>query len=418
MLAADGSCREVLRKFLVWLSVERDGEASPATGAYCKARARLPLEALEKVYKNLVNKVARGEGLWRGRRVRVIDGSSVSMPDTLENQERYPQPGTQKTGCGFPVMRVVAVFSLGTGVLLDLAKGTLKVSERTLFRQLWDIFEPGDIALADKGFCSYGDFYYLGKKGVDCVMPNHQSRKVGLDVVKRLGKGERLVEWHKGPCPRWLSTEEWRDMPDRLRVREITTHIDVPGFRTKKLVTVTTLLDRKKFSKAAIEELYRRRWMAELWLRDIKITLGMDILRCLTPDMVEKELWMYLIAYNLIRATMNEAAKIHHVNNERISFKGTVATIRQWAPILTAATLSISLQRVRNQQRMLHYIAYDPVTERPGRAEPRALKRRPKNYQRITEPRKQFKETPHRGKKRGLNPDISQSRDLLGCSGY
>lgn len=401
MLAADGSCREILRKFLAWLSVERDGEASPGTGAYCKARARLPLEALEKVHKNLANKAARGEGLWRGRRVRVIDGSSVSMPDTLENQERYPQPGTQKAGCGFPVMRVVAVFSLGAGVLLDLAKGTLKVSERTLFRQLWDIFEAGDIALADTGFCSYGDFYYLGLKGVDCVMPNHQARKVGLDVIKRFGKWERLLEWHKGPCPRWLSTEEWRDMPDRLRVREITTHIDVPGFRTKKIVTVTTLLDRRKFPKAAIEELYRRRWMAELWLRDIKIALGMDILRCLTPDMVEKELWMHLIAYNLIRATMNEAAKTHHVSNERISFKGTIATIRQWAPILAATSLSPS-DRIRNHRRMLHCIAHDPVPDRPGRAEPRALKRRPKNYQRITEPRKQFKETPHRGKKRGL----------------
>lgn len=401
MLAADSSCREVLRKFLAWLSIEGDGEASPRTGAYCRARARLPLDALERVHENLANKSAMGEGLWRDRRVRVIDGSSVSMPDTPENQERYPQPGTQKAGCGFPVMRVVAVFSLGAGVLLDLAKGTLMVSERTLFRQLWDNFEGGDIALADTGFCSYGDFYYLGLKGVDCVMPNHQARKVGLDVVKRLGKGERLVEWHRGSCPRWLTTEEWRAMPDRLRLREITTHIDVPGFRTKKLVTVTTLLDRGKFPKAAIEELYRRRWMAELWLRDIKIALGMDILRCLTPDMVEKELWMHLIAYNLIRATMNEAAKIHQVSNERISFKGAVATIRQWAPLLTAASLS-PLGRVRTQHRMLRYIAHDAVPDRPGRAEPRALKRRPKNYQRMTKPRRLFTETPHRGKKRGL----------------
>jgi hypothetical protein len=401
VLAADGSCREVLRKFLAWLSVERDEVASPETGAYCKARARLPLDAVEKVHKNLAAKSAKGEGLWHGRRVRVIDGSSVSMPDTPKNQERYPQPETQKAGCGFPVMRIVAVFSLGAGVLLDLAKGTLKVSERTLFRQLWDIFEAGDIALADTGFCSYGDFYYLGLKGVDCVMPNHQARKVGLDVIKRLGKGERLVEWHRGPCPNWLTREEWRAMPERLRLREITTHIDVPGFRTKKLVTVTTLLDRRKFPKAAIEELYRRRWMAELWLRDIKIAMGMDILRCLTPDMVEKELWMHLIAYNLIRATMNEAAKTHGVSNERISFKGTVATIRQWAPLLAAPSLSTA-DRLRNHERMLHYIARDPVPERPGRAEPRALKRRPKNYQRMTKPRRQFKETPHRGKKRGV----------------
>lgn len=401
MLAADGSCREVLRKFLAWLALDRDGEASPGTGAYCRARARLPLEGLEQLHEKLAAVSPRGERLWQGRRVKVIDGSSVSMPDTPENQERYPQPSAQTAGCGFPVMRIVAVFSLGTGVLLDLAKGTLKVHERTLFRQLWDNFQTGDIALADTGFCSYGDFYYLGRKGVDCVMPNHQKRKKGLNVVKRLGKGERLVEWHKGPCPRWLTEEEWRDVPDRLRVREITTHVDVPGFRTEKIITVTTLLDRRRFPKAAIEELYRRRWMAELWLRDIKTALGMDILRCLTPDMVEKELWMHLIAYNLIRATMNQAACTHQLDSERISFKGTMATLRQWAPLLTAMDLS-PRDRVRNRQRMLHYIARDPIPLRPDRAEPRALKRRPKNYQRMTKPRKQFKETPHRGKKRGL----------------
>ena len=330
----------------------------------------------------------------------MVDGSSVSMPDTPENQERYPQPSAQTAGCGFPVMRIVAVFSLGTGVLLDLAKGTLKVHERTLFRQLWDNFQAGDVALADTGFCSYGDFYYLGLRGVDCVMPNHQKRKVGLDVVKRLGKGERLVAWHKGPRPRWLTEEEWCDVPDRLRVREITTHVDLPGFRTEKIVTVTTLLDRRRFPKAAIEELYRRRWMAELWLGDIKTALGMDILRCLTPDMVEKELWMHLIAYNLIRATMNQAARTHHVDNERISFKGTIATIRQWAPLL-AATDTSPRERVRNQERMLHCIARDPVPLRPGRREPRARKRRPKNYQLLTKHRRVFVEVPHRGRKRG-----------------
>ena len=401
VLAADGSCREVLRKFLAWLSIEKDGEASPRTGAYCRARARLPLDALEKVHEKLAVVPARGERRWHGRRVKVVDGSSVSMPDTPANQERYPQPSAQTAGCGFPVMRIVAVFSLGTGVLLDLAKGTLKVHERTLFRQLWDNFQAGDVALADTGFCSYGDFYYLGLRGVDCVMPNHQKRKVGLDMIKRLGKGERLVEWHKGPCPRWLTEEEWRDVPDRLRVREITTHVDLPGYRTEKLVTVTTLLDRRKFPKAAIEELYRRRWMAELWLRDIKTALGMEILRCQTPDMVEKELWMHLIAYNLIRATMNHAARTHHVSNERISFKGTVATIRQWVPLLSAIDLS-PRERIRNRERMLHYIARDSVPMRPGRREPRARKRRPKNYQLLTKPRRIFVETPHRGRKRGL----------------
>ena len=401
VLAADGSCREVLRKFLAWLAVERGEEASPKTGAYCKARARLPLDAVEQAHKRLAKKSAGDGARWHGRRVKVVDGSSVSMPDTPENQVRYPQPTAQKAGCGFPVMRVVAIFSLGSGVLLDLAKGTLKTHERTLFRQLWDIFDSGDIALADTGFCSYGDLYYLGLRGVDCVMPNHQKRKKGLDVVKRLGKGHRIVAWHKGPCPRWRTKEEWADVPERLHVREITTHLNVPGFRTTKLVTVTTLLDHKAFPKRDIEDLYRQRWMAELYLRDIKIALGMDILRCQTPDMVEKELWMHVIAYNLIRATMNEAAQEHSVPHDRISFKGAVATIRQWAPVLALAPMG-PRDCVLLRQQMLHYIARDPVPFRPDRAEPRALKRRPKNYQRMTKPRRLFKETPHRGKKRGL----------------
>ena len=400
-LSADGSCREALRTFLAWLSIERNEEASPRTGAYCKARARLPLPDLQAVHEGL-SRSRSGEGeRWCGRRVKVIDGSSVSMPDTPKNQARDPQPSSQTLGCGFPVMRIVAVFSLGTGMLLDLAKDALVISERTLFRRLWGNFEAGDIALADTGFCSYGDFYFLGLKGVDSVMPNHQARKVGLDEVKRLGKSERLVEWHKGPCPKWITKEQWCEVPDRLLVREIITHVDVPGFRTTKLVTVTTLLDDKQFPKAAIEELYRWRWMIELYLRDIKIALGMDILRCQTPDMVEKELWMHLIAYNLIRTTMCQAASAYKIDPERISFKGTVATVRQWAPLLSATNTG-PRKRVRILGQMLHYIARDPVPLRPNRAEPRARKRRPKNYQLLTKPRHEFKEVPHRGKKRGI----------------
>lgn len=390
-----------MRNFLAWLSIERKEEASQATGAYCRARARLPLGAVEALHQNLAAKLSGGEMDWHGRRVKVVDGSSVSMPDTPENQERYPQPSAQKAGCGFPVMRIVAVFSLGSGVLLNLAKGALAIHERTLFRQLWDSFEAGDIALADTGFCSYGDYYFLGLKGVDCVMPNHQARRAGLRAVKRLGKGDRLVAWHKGSCPRWLSKEQWAEVPDQLILREITTHICEPGFRTEKLVTVTTLLDNREFPKVAIEELYRWRWKVELYLKDIKIALGMDILRCQTPGMVEKELWMKLIAYNLIRATMNQAAQTHNVSPQRISFKGTVSTVRQWAPLLSATPMSPE-EREKIQHIMLRYIAQDLVPERPGRIEPRARKRRPKNYQLLTKPRREFVETPHRGKKRGL----------------
>lgn len=401
VFAEDGSCREVLRKFLVWLALQRDEEASPRTGAYCKARARLPLSALEQIHEKLADKLSTDGKQWYGRTVKVVDGTSVSMPDTPKNQERYPQPCTQKPGCGFPVMRIVAVFSLASGALLELAKGALSVHERTLFHQLWDNFNAGEVILADTGFCSFADLYLLGRKGVDCVMPNHQARKVGLHEVRRLGEGDRLVEWHKGHCPPWFSKEQWREVPERLLLREITTYIKVPGFRTTKLVTVTTLLDKNNFPKEAIEELYRQRWSVELYFRDIKITMNMDVLQCRTPDMVEKELWMHLIAYNLIRSTMNQAARAHHVPIDRISFKGSVVTIRQWAPILKATPMA-SGEWERYIQWMIRYIARDTVPDRPERSEPRARKRRPKNYQLLTKHRKQFVETPHRGKKRGV----------------
>jgi len=403
VLTVDGSCRETLRKFLAWLALEKKKSASAKTAGYCKARKRLRIKDVEGVHKSVVGNVERaqrGGGLWCGRRGKVADGSSVSMPDTPANQETYPQPKTQKPGCGFPVMRIVGVFSLATGVLLDVAKSALSVDERTLFRTLWDVFEPGDVALADRGFCSFADFFYLKQRGVDPVMRNHQRRKKGIAQFKRLGKNDRLVAWHKMPLhlrPKWVSKQQWAAMPDRLTVRELTVRVDVPGFRTKTVVIVTTLLDHKAFPARAFAQLYRTRWAVELYLRHIKTTMGMDVLRCKTPDMVEKELWMHTIAYNLIRALMLEAATAYAVHIERLSFKGTAATIRQWAPTLAKAQAQPE-RAAALYKLMLYYIAADPVPNRPDRIEPRANKRRPKNYPLLTKPRRLFKEIPHRNR--------------------
>jgi IS4 transposase len=308
VLDASGSCRETLRKFLVWLAVEENATASPSTAGYCKARARLRQHDLDDLHRRVVRSVESSPSakrLWCGRRVKVVDGSSLSMPDTPANQTHYPQPSMQKEGCGFPVMRIVGLFSLHTGVLIDLAKDSLAIPERTLFRRLWDQFELGDVALADTGFTSYADFYYLGLRGVDSVMRNHQKRTKGLTPLKRLGKNDRLVEWHKTKIrPKWLSRDEWAAIPERLTVRELTVHVDVPGFRTDIITIATTLLDAKAYPASAIAQLYRDRWAVELFLRHIKITMGMDILRCKTPAMVHKEVTMHLIAYNLVRALM------------------------------------------------------------------------------------------------------------------
>ena len=317
------------------------------------------------------------------------------MPDTPENQARYPQSSTQKAGCGFPAMHIVALFSLSGGLLLDMAKGTLRVHERTLFSRLWHLLEAGDVLLADRGFCAYGDFYLLMQRGIDSVMRNHQRRTVGLRQIKRFGKGDRLVHWFKmKPCPKGWSKEDWKAVPNTMPVREITVMIEESGFRTKKIVIATTLLDPKQYPKQAFAELYQRRWRVELYFRDIKTAMGMDILRCKTPDMVEKELYMHFIAYNLIRGLMLNAACSHTVSPDRLSFKGTAATARQWAPLIAMAR---DKEHHREMiQALLEAIARDPVPLRPNRIEPRAVKRRPKNYQRLTKPRRSFVESPHR----------------------
>jgi hypothetical protein len=320
------------------------------------------------------------------------------MPDTPENQKVYPQPSRQKRGCGFPIMRITVLFSLASGAIIAVAKSSLHVSERELFRKLWKHLKATDVVLADRGFCGFAEFYLLLQRGMDCVMRNHPRRTKGLTEIKRLGKDDRLIEWHKmAPHPKWFSKEQWRALPDRLLVREIRVHIDIKGFRTKDIIIVTTLLDPKAFPNEAFAQLYRSRWNAELYLRDIKITMGMNILRCKTPEIVEKELAMHIIAYNLVRALMIESAQTHHILYERLSFKGSISTVRQWAPILAPPTLSHS-KRSRLFARMIFYIAKDQLPRRPNRVEPRAIKRRPSGYQFLMQPRHAFREISHRRK--------------------
>jgi hypothetical protein len=291
-------------------------------------------------------------------------------------------------------MRVVAMFCLGTGVLTDMAKGSLRVHERTLFRSLWGLLHRGEVVLADRGFCGYAEFCLLLRRGVDCVMRNHQRRTVGKTFLKRLGRGDWLILWHKGKAgPHSPDKPVWHAFPDTLTLREIEFQVAVHGFRTRTITVVTTLLDPERFPTSAFAELYRRRWSAELFLRDIKTTMGMDILRCKTPDMVHKELTMHLIAYNLIRLTMLEAAREHETSFERLSFKGALDTIRQWAPIFLAAGPKA---RRCLWATLLGYIAADRLPRRPNRVEPRARKRRPKNYQLLNKPRRLFKEIHHR----------------------
>ena len=399
MFSADGSCADAVRKFLAWLALTEGKEASPNTAAYCKARAKLPLESIERVGDDVVRTIQHAplaQSRWHGRPVKVVDGSGLSMPDTAANQQQYPQSKRCKAGCGFPEMRIVALFSLATGVLLHYAHASRYVSERTLFRRLWTYFESGDVALADRGFCGFAEFYLLLQRGVDSVMRLHQRRSAGVRVIQQLGPGDLLVAWIKTKVrPQWLTAKEWAAMPNLLQVRHITYCIDIPGFRTQRITIATTLTDARLFPPQAFVALYRRRWNVELYFRDIKIALRMDKLRCLSPEMVRKELALHVIAYNLIRATLLQAAHAANKDVERMSFKGTCQTLRQWAPLLALAP---KRQRSALHAALLHAIARAPVPARPNRTEPRARKRRPKNYQLLTKPRHEFKEIPHRNR--------------------
>jgi hypothetical protein len=338
--------------------------------------------------------------LWYGRHVKVVDGSSVSMPDTEENQQLYPQPSGQKKGCGFPVMRIVAMFSLVTGMMLACRKGSLHVHERTLWHEMWGCYQKDDVVLADCGFCSFADYYLLKEREVDCVMRLHQRRKE-KNIIKKFNSNDYLVQWEKGTKsqrPKWMSPEQWEQLPKTMIVRHVKVVVDIPGFRTKKLTLATTLLDPKEYPPHALADLYRRRWIVELFFKDIKITMGMKVLRTKTPEMIRKELTIFIIAYNLIRSFIWQVALNKAIDPYRISFKGAIASIIQWTPLL-ANTTDIDKKK-QIIEVLMHVVATDLIPIRKKqRLEPRAIKRRPNSsYQLLTKPRKQFTEIPHRHK--------------------
>ncbi len=387
-------CKEVVHKALAWLWRERREIASSNNSGYCQARGRLDLNWILDLTRSLVLRLeepANFLSAW-GRRLLVVDGSSISMPDTPENQRRWPQPKNQKAGCGFPVMRFVALFSLATGALVETVSGPLERGEQSLWRMLWGRLRRGDIVLADRGFSSFAEFWLLSRRGIDMVARKNASRTSGSRRIKRLGREDFLVEWRRDKnCPQWLCWEWRKELPTAMIVREISYRVVVPGFRSESVTVTTTLTDPEAFPRADFIELYRRRWDAELWLRALKSTMGMEKLTCLSPDMIEKEFAMHWLAYNLIRGLMIQAAVEHGRDPARLSFKSSMDLIRQWAP---------EMSRVRSREELadlhqciLYYLAEQKLPSRPNRTEPRAIKRRPKPYPRLQQPRNQAKDT-------------------------
>ena len=401
ILNADGGCSEVVRQFHAFAASRSMTLPSSSTSAYCQARFKLEESDLESIQahtsKQLIQQGA--DKAIQSRRVVVVDGTGISMPDTSANQQVWPQTRQQKSGCGFPQAYICACFNLQTGALLSYELGNKKSHELLMLREQWNTFNPGDIFLGDKGFCSYYDVFKLLDKGVDSVITLGIRKLVSSSNADQiLGEDDLLIHW---PKPKWTKhlsygKDEWLALPDKLILRQIKVKVTEPGFRTQSFHLITTLTDSSIYSAKAIADLYYQRWDIELFFRDIKTTMGMDILRCKSPSMIRKELLMHFIVYNCLRLLMLKAADKAEVPVRLISFKASVQALRQWEPLLKSEL------NTQEQARLLSLlcdsIAASVIIASPGRREPRCKKRRPKNYQRLTKPRHEMQETPHRSK--------------------
>ena len=309
------SCLAAVSRVIVLLVALGRKPCAENNGGYCKARAKLS----EVVIERLATRVAIGceqqipkQWLWKGRHVKLADGTTVSMPDTEANQKEYPQQASQKEGLGFPVARMVVLMSFATAMLSGMAIGPCtgkETGELALMRQLLDQLDPNDILLTDRYFCSYFMIALLLDQNIDFVARLHHARKQNTYKTKRLAKKDYLVEWQRPKKPAWMDKETYDQTPKSLTLRQVEVDVEEPGFRVDSLVVVTTLTDAKAHTAVDISELYFQRWHVELDIRATKCTLGMDVLRCKSPEMVRKEIWTCLLAYNLIRRTMLQAAK-------------------------------------------------------------------------------------------------------------
>ncbi len=401
VLNPGSSCREAVRQVQAMLAAQ-GAAALPAgnTSAFCQARGRLCAKWLSAIFEKLgeaLRSRLTSDQLWCGRRVLVIDGTGVSMPDTAANQSAWPQQKSQMPGCAFPVAGLVGCFCLGSAALLRVVVCRWQDHEALVWRRLWDFFEARDVVLADRAYCSFGSMAALSQRGIDLVLRLHQRREADFRKGRRIGKDQRLIVWEKPQCLKSWSAQAWAALPKEITLRMVRLRVAEPGFRTREIILVTTLLDHDAIALEDLGELYRRRWEVELFFRDIKTSLAMDVLRCHSPEMVQKEIFMHAIAYNLIRLLMHQAAITYSCALGRLSFKGALDTIRQVAAQLSAPKLSDRNTRLMIKA-LVAIIASDLIPMRPNRVEPRAKKRRPKNYILLNRPRHKMVAPPHRNR--------------------
>ncbi len=394
VLSADHSCRGAVARLIAHRIAQGQSAYSSETGAYCQARKRLP----EKFFSTVACSVGRRldsqvhpQWLWKGRRVYMFDGTTVTMPDTPENQQAYPQTYNQRPGLGFPIARIGAITSLACGAVVNLGfcryagKGQGEVS---LLRRIWDVLSPGDVLLADSLISNWANIVMLKQRGLELVSRlNKAHRKADFQQGIRLGKEDHIVRWNKPTSIRSVDRKTYKSLPDYVMVRETRIRVEQPGFRSKSIVVVTTLLDPNQTTKEDLAFLYRARWNNELDLRSIKTTMQMDVLRCKTPELVHKEIWTHVLAYNLIRTVMAQAAARHDIEPRTISFKGALQTLEAFQPLIDFQEHRGNSFRATLYRQLLDCISQHRVADRPDRFEPRKRKGGPLRFDRMTKPR-------------------------------
>jgi hypothetical protein len=380
-LSADGACQDAVARNLSERTGRGASESSLNTGPYCKARGRLRHELIVQVHRALARRMEQAQPAgwrWHGRSVKLVDGTTVSMPDTPANQEAFPQSSSQQPGLGFPLARVVAIISLSHGAPLDWAMAACQgkdTGEQALFRELCGSLQSDDIVLADRLYCDYWTVAMLKARGVDLLACKNARRSSDSRCGKRLGRNDRIVQWRRPQRPPWMDKESYANTPEMLSVREV---------RVNGRVLVSTLLDARVATPAELDRLYGSRWNIEVDLRSIKAEMGMDILRCKSPDMVRKELAVHLLAYSLVRGVMAQAASLAHVLARALSFKATMQVLNAYHQQLRHSggqRISVMIAHV------LGAVATLRLLWRPNRHEPRAIKRRPKPHRLLTIPR-------------------------------
>jgi len=381
VLGADQSCQDAVARGVSQRVGLGQSPCSLNNGPYCKARARLALSLVERLGREIGERLRAGQPdvwRWRGREVKLIDGTTASMPDTSANQAEFPQSRTQKPGLGFPLIRLVAILSLSCGAVLGWATGPCRgkqTGETALLRQLAHCLRSGDIVIADRYFSGYFLLVWLIRQGVDVLVRQHQLRHTDFRRGKRLGTKDHVVAWERPPRPAWMDGVTYAAMPETLALREV---------RIGGLTLVTSLIDAKDVSKKELLTLYHARWQVELDLRSIKTVMQMDVLRCKSPEMVKKEIAVHLLAYNLARAVMAQAAFLGHVLPRQLSFKAALQLIRAFEENLRHAPRGrLAVCRAC----LLAGISQVQLPHRPDRVEPRAVKRRPKPTPFLTQPR-------------------------------